>query len=546
MNLVTSLKIADILILASARVKSTGMKVKSKTSIWEYTNFTMAAFFAILSCAGVFYAVQNYGISSIMVKLIFDQIAFFIPVGVTFSCIIFAVFYEFNQSTFNISLDAINWLPISASDYVLGSSICTLYFSLPILGLAYGASLILALMTNSLMVWGLSLFLGIVGGLIGGFATEILRALTNKASTTLFKKGGRASIIGRFILYMVFLSAFMIIFNSVVILQIAEWFNIVAGGAWFFPLFWPSLAVLSLQTNDLLMSLVYSSLSLLLAGIFFVTGSKIRERNWVPEPVSSVISSAETLKPLATSKGFLGFGRVEAKIIEKDFRGLIRRRELMVYLAVPFIMIIISIVSEGLGVLFDPAAHPTEKVGLFGNFGLGVIYLVYFLSIISIGQEGGAAINLLTAPIKPSNIARAKLISALILPLIIFALMILSIIIIVKPDTSLLMLSIVFGLSCITETSEVGLILGSRFVDYNEVPRARFVRPEGIIAGIIVVGMILLSNFATLWFAEDLELGVVTVPAQALMIAFLGLILNIAFLKILPSNIKHGLEKAPI
>ncbi len=202
MNLRISLKIADVLALASARAKTSGIMVQSKKTIWEYTNFVMGILFAVIAIPVVYFGVKNWDLSNQVLTMIFNQMVFFIPVAVTFSCIVFAIFYEFNQSTFNISMDSINWLPISAGDYVLGSSICTLYFSLPILGMVYGATFAVAFMTGSLMVWVLTLVLGLIGGLIGGFATEILRAITNKATATMFKKGGQASLFGRFFVYL--------------------------------------------------------------------------------------------------------------------------------------------------------------------------------------------------------------------------------------------------------------------------------------------------------------------------------------------------------
>lgn len=540
------MKIANVLALASARARSGETKIQHRTPIWQYTNIVMGILFSVIAFLGVYFGAQNLGFDDFMLKPLLSQLLFFTPSAITFSCVVFALLYEFNQSAFNISLDAINWLPISAGDYVLGSCICTLYFSLPVIGTIYGAMLGLAFLIGSFEGWILTLILGLLGGLIGGFATEILRAALNRASASMFKKSGQASIYGRLLIYIIFLTVFMSVFNIEVVFQVAQWFNMVAGGAWFFPLFWPSLAVLSLLSNNFTMTLTYSSLTLLLTWVFFVVGSSIRERNWVPEPVVMSVAPVGSIKPLASSRSFLGFTGAEAAIIRKDLRSLVRRRELMIYLSLPFIMVFVTLLSNGFEDLFNKAAPMADRLSFFQSPGISLLYLTFFLSIVSVGQEGGAAVNLLSAPIDIGKIARAKLVSTLILPLIGFGLTLLAIVLILQVSVALLALVAVFGLSCISGTAEAGLIIGSRFVDYTEVPRARFFRPEGVFIGIIGVVGVILANLSPLWLADQWGLSALTIPTEVVMVSAVAVIINLALLKLIPSQVAYALERAPL
>ena len=397
----------------------------------------------------------------------------------------YGMLFEFSQSSSVGSSDIINWLPIHAIEFVLASVLSMLYFLAPIFGIIYGVTFGLSLSTNLLDVGLFSLAVSTLGLFLGAFILEIVRAITNRVSSTFYKRSGRTAVAIRMIMFTFMFVAIMLILNINFLSSILEQF---AGGiesAWFIPLLWPSLTIISYLSESTLHVIIYLLLSIALTTLILWASVKLREKYWVPAPFAIKIASSKPYTPKKGLLGSLGFSAAEAAVIKKDFRGLIRRKEMMVWIGVPLGIIAISIFSTQ-SALENPSTIFDQLVVFWGPL-MGVFMLAFYMSLTSIGQEGSAFLNLLIVPLNRRELVRAKLAPALILSVCGLTAVTILIQLIVAPPLEIMFAIAVTLFAALFECAFVGLAVGSRFPDFTEVPRARFVDQKGVWLGLFII-----------------------------------------------------------
>ncbi len=417
--------------------------------------------------------------SSLAVQVIVDLPIFLISL-IMISGLLWELSYSFNFT----STDMINHLPITAAEYVLASS-ASLAFSYSIyVAVGLGAALGLALQFGLIYAWIITVLMSFVGVLIGAFGLEALRAFTNRASSLLYKRSGRAVMILRLVVLIVVFVFFQLIFNPTIMLSLL---GSVAGsvqGASYFPLVWPSLAVASFIEDNLLSAFLYAFLTFLLCGLFFLACVRLRQAYWMPMPVSVKLSTA-TYAPSAGFLSRLGLNPAESAIVRKDFRSLSRRREMARFLAIP-ILIVASLLIPS---LVSTNRSPASSLGImFWFFPLifGLTFFALFTSMISVGQEGSAVWNLYSSPLLPGEFVRAKVTANIILSLPVAIAFWLGITLLGHASfkSSLAMLLVLAAL--ILAESFVGLTLGAKYPDFSETIRSRFIRLTGVLTGMLL------------------------------------------------------------
>ena len=418
---------------------------------------------------------------------IFWGVAIFLPSLMTLVAIMYGMLFEFSQSSAVGSSDIINWLPLHPIDFVLASVLSMLYFLAPILGIVYGATLGLALATNMLGVGIFCLAVGTLGLFLGAFILEIVRAITNRVSSTFYKRSGRTAVAVRMIVFILMFVVFMLVSNINFLFSIVNQFVGGIDAAWFIPLLWPSLTVMNYLTADILLVVVYALLSIAFTVSLLLVGVKLRERYWVPSPFSIKLASSKPYTPKKGLLGGLGFSAAEAALIKKDFRGITRRKEMIVWIAVPFGISIISLfsVQSSLGT----ASSTFDRLAILWGPVMGVLMLAFYMALTSIGQEGGAFMNLMIIPLNQKELVKAKLAPSLILSVCGMAIVTILMQLIVQPRLETLIAVAVTLFAVLFECAFVGLAVGSRFPDFTEVPRARFVSQAGALLGFLVVGI---------------------------------------------------------
>jgi hypothetical protein len=108
------------------------------------------------------------------------------------------------------------------------------------------------------------------------------------------------------------------------------------------------------------------------------------------------------------------------------------------------------------------------------------------LAMTSIGSEGGAVWNLYAAPIRPSQLLRAKLIYATSLGIVFCIGMAIFFSILVNSALPHLWVLMIVGIATVLEQSAIGITIGARFPDFRETVRSRYVSIWGSLLGLFV------------------------------------------------------------
>jgi hypothetical protein len=403
--------------------------------------------------------------------------------------ILFGVLYEISQPIQSMNTDLVNWLPMTPMEYVAGSTISESYIYSFVLCLLLGVVLGPALAFGLDWVWLAAAGVSVLALFVGAFVVEILDATTNRISSSFYKKSGRSGIVFRLIATVILLVFIQLLFSGYVISYLLQSIIQAALFAWFVPLVWPSLAVLAVSEGNLSSFVFFSGLSIVFAAALFVFAAQFRARFWVPVPVSI---------KLTTGKYHPGHfrlpwvGAAESALIQKDLRSLTRRREMARFLAIPFVLAI----SMGISLLPLSGESAPQTLGFFfiaSFYILPVAIFVGALSMTSIGQEGYAVWNIYTAPIKASQILRAKVLFAAVLGLA-FGVALLTVFALLMNTVAVYYgVMLMIGVLVVLEVSALGVYFAARFPDFREMVRSRYVGVWGSLVGIftaIVVSML--------------------------------------------------------
>jgi len=493
LNFKLVLHMAKILALSSVRAKRatgsvpTGFAKSPKINILVFSvAFPAAALFAS-NFAGVF-------LKGLDLSMFFLQIAIFIPSLMTLASVMYGLLFEFSQSSSVGSADIINWLPIKAIEFVFASVLSMTYFLAPLLGVFFGATFGISVSVNMMDVGLLSLLFGVLGMFVGAFLIEIIRAITNRVSASFYKRSGRTTVAIRMVLFLTFMVAFILVSNGNFLFAILQQFMGGIGNAWFIPILWPSLAVMSYLAAEHLQVLLYTASSMGFAIVLLWASVKLREKYWVPAPFSIKLKSSEEYTPKRGFLGSLGFTAAEAALIRKDLRGLTRRKEMIVWIALPLAMSLISLFSFQSS--WATASTTIDKLALFWGPLMGVFMFAFYMTLTGIGQEGGAFLNLRVIPLKEKEIIRSKLATALSPSFCALVAVTAFIQVLVQLRLEALIVVIVTLFAVLFECTFVGLAVGSRFPDFNEVPRARFIEQKGIWLGMLLIAACIGFTFA--------------------------------------------------
>jgi len=443
-----------------------------------------AVFVGASVVAQKFASIFTATISTSTGSLLAVQVMVDLPMFLMFLVMLSGLLWELSYSFSFTSTDMINHLPVTAAEYVLASS-ASLAFSYSIyVAVGLGAALGLALQFGLIYAWIITVLMSLVGVLIGAFGIEALRAFTNRASSLLYKRSGRAVMILRLVVLIVVFVFFQLIFNPTIMLSLLGSIAGSVQGASYFPLVWPSLAVASFIEDNLMSASLYAFLTFLLCGFFFLACARLRQAYWLPMPVSVKLSTA-TYAPSAGFLSRLGLNPAESAIVRKDFRSLSRRREMARFLAIP-ILIVASLLIPS---LVSTSQSPAPSLGImFWFFSLifGVTIFALFTSMISVGQEGSAVWNLYSSPLLPREFVRAKVTANIILSLPIAMAFWLGITLLGHTSfKSSLAILLVLGALILVE-SFVGLALGVKYPDFGETIRSRFIRLTGMLTGMLL------------------------------------------------------------
>jgi hypothetical protein len=326
--------------------------------------------------------------------------------------------------------------------------------------------------------------MAIVALIIGACAVEVMRALTNRISSSFYRKSGRSGIFVRLFLTIVVLVFFQLLFSGQIMVYLLRDILQAIKAAWFVPVVWPSLVVLSVAQGAILSAALFGFFSLAFLLALFELAVVFRALYWVPIPVSIRLTS-QAYRPLQRSKRWVGLGPAELAILRKDWRSLTRRREMARFLAIPFVLAI----SMGISFLPMGGGSTPEMPGFLALVPLYIIPVAIFcgiLSMTSMGQEGYAVWNLYVAPLSSQQLLKAKLLLALVLSLAFSFGMLIVLSLLLKTAAENFLLLLALGSTVVLEESALGSYFGAKFADFRETIRSRFVSFWGSFAGVFL------------------------------------------------------------
>jgi hypothetical protein len=400
-----------------------------------------------------------------------------IPAFVAPVVFITAVLFELSVSSKFASSDAINWLPVSQTDYVTASALSVSYMYSWLPALALGTTYPLAARIGLQSVWGAAAVLTLVSLFGIGALVEIMRAAINRVSSMVYGKAGRGTIVIRLAVVVVVILAVEMLVNPVILSGLIGSFTGAVNTAFFFPFFWPSVSVTYLIGGQVLASAVFFVLSVFFALSMLVVAVAVRSRYWSPLPVTINVTES-VYAPRTGVLQSLGLSAIEAAIVRKDLKGYTRRRELISYLAIPIVFVALGVITQ----LSAPSSGstPLTSYWLLG----GIMALIAATS--SIGQEGKAIWNVYAAPVTARAFLRAKLIVASIFGWMTVVGLVVASSILSSASLSSFVASLAISVMIAVECTMIGVGLATRFPDLVERPRPRFIRPKGLVVAIVL------------------------------------------------------------
>ena len=405
-----------------------------------------------------------------------------IPAATSFAVILLGILGELSQSLQSSSTDLVNWLPISPSEYVAGSTLSLAYTYSFLPSLLLGASLGPALFFGQSNVWLASVAMSTVSLLIGASIVEMLRSITNRISSSFYKRSGRSGIILRLGLTILVLVFFQLLFSGQIIVYVLRAIVQTVEAVWFIPVIWPSIAVQAVA-EGLSVPLLFGLLSLSFSFALFVVAVILRTRYWIPVPVSIKINS-KPYSPSVAKVRIPGITSAESAIFRKDLRSLIRRREMARFLAIPFVLAASMAIS-----LSQIGTASGSSLNLAATIPLFLIPIAVFcevLSMTSIGQEGYAVWNIYVAPLETNQFLKAKMLLTTILGVVFTFAMLIAITFFVNPAGSDILLLFGLGIVVVLEESAFGLYIAAKFPDFREMVRSRYVTIWGSLLGMFL------------------------------------------------------------
>lgn len=411
----------------------------------------------------------------------------FVPLVAVATALVAGVMFELTATAKFAGSDAANWLPITPTEFVTASSAAVAYSYSPPIALFLGGLMAIALVGGAFGTFLLTAGLAVVALYEGGVLVEMVRAVSQRAGPGASGRRGQLALLFRAALLVILILAFDLAFNPVFLLAFLQQFSSYEIVTTLVPVFWSTQALVFWASGARAAGLAFAVGQLAFVGLLVYLAGRLRLRFWVPMPSEIRIAAPAPQggHPLLTA---LGLSRPEAALVSKDFKGFVRRREMLPTLVVPIVLIVLMAVEGSVIGLLGSVIW----VGWVGGF------FSLLLAVTSVGQERHSLQSLFAYPIRAGTIARAKATSVLIPGLLGTVAMAVVVGVLFGFAAGPLL-----GLVLLTSAGSVvlalwGLVFAARYSDFQERPRPQYLRPGAMLAalgsGMVVLFMILVPG----------------------------------------------------
>lgn len=451
-----------------------------------------------------------------LVDTVSQQALAFIPMIVLVIVLLVGIMFELNASSRFASSDTVNWLPISRSEYVIASAISVGYNYSPYFCIAEGVGLALAMETGLFLAWSVSFGLSILSLFAGGLLVEVLRASINRVYSVMSKKTGRATLVVRLVLIIVIIVSFQAVFNPNLLFSVMNLFVGVLDASFFVPIVWPSLAIFSLIGGEVLRTMVFVGLTGVFIALLFIIAVLVRSRYWSPVQVGLSFGNGHSYVPHMSRFQALGMSPQESSIVSKDLRAYVRKKELVAFLAMPFVFTALLALQK------MTLSSDTSTISWLVVWFVGFATLL--VSASSIGTEGKSIVNLYVAPIDPKQLVRAK--ATFVLILSIAGALLMSIVggILFVGSLEFFAKVLVLTVPVSVQSVFIGLFFATRNSDFVDRPRPRYISTWGMLKTMIVglAGLAATSLPVLFYFNSNPIFSVVMTLGVFIVISFVA------------------------
>jgi len=432
-----------------------------------------------------------------IVETIFGGIPIFL-IGFFFTM---GLLWELNASSESESADSINWLPISPSEYVFASTLSTTYTYSPLVLVTVGYSLPIGILTGNVSAFLVLVIASVVAAFIGSVTVEILRSLLARASTAFNKIGGRLMILLRILGIVLILLFTQTLFSGFLIIRIINSVSSANAATILVPLLWPTLSITSILRSNFLSSVYFLLLSFGFLAVLASSALALRSKFWVSTPPSFHFSSTGTISGVSRLRK-IGVSVVSLALVRREIRSATRRKEVVRLMAIPIILpVMISFPA-----LFSPAPTTSVASGLISPLFLAVPLLfgvglgTLFLGMTSIGQEGKRLWNLSSLPLEAEAVVTSKILFTSLISTIGLVLGLGLTVLFFQVSILDALTFIAVGITLVLGEASLGVAIGSRYPDFSDGPRPRFVTIIGSIIGAFLGVMMMLLMSLPLLF----------------------------------------------
>ena len=473
-------------------IKATRYRENSFIAYWPYWT---AAIIGILG--GI---IANYGVSIIykngaattgIPPLSVAALSFFavLPTLVLVFSLIFTLLQQIQLAGLKASSQVMYWLPVTWQEHTLASILANLLGWPVALVVGLTSGLIIFSIFNGLVLQGLlTVVILFAAAFMASSITETLRILQVRFTGAVYKSSGRGAIWVRFIGSILFFIIFYLFYFYVTSGFTTFITNLtsVQNAYWYVPFVWLAL-LLSYTVNGLfLQGIFYLALSIVFIAALYYLAVYLNRRFGLYEPPAIRVQKSGVYSPKAGVWGKFGFSDVEAALIGKDLKSFTRRREL-IGVFIPAIIFIIVPLLNSFGVVNGGTAPTGQSTTIF----LWIIFvgppafMAMLLGEVSIGEEGQSMLGIYASPISAKALVKSKYFL-----IVLFAAIILLIsgtvgIIFYHPTIQDAIVAFVATFFLIIAASAISLTIGLKGPDFSVTRRARMIRQEWSLIGLV-------------------------------------------------------------
>ena len=539
-------------------IKTTRYRENSVLAYWPYwVALIIGVISGLIANAVVSGIYSNHAIPNLP-SLFNGSISVFVtlPTIVLVFSFVFTLLQQIQVAGIKATGQVMYWLPVTWQEQTMASILSNL-LGLPIaLVFGMGAGIIVFGAFNGLILQAIFTSLALLAtAFLASTSTEILRLLQMRFIGAVYKSSGKAAIWVRLIGTLIFFVVFYTIYSYVIYGTGALTFFItlqqIQSVAWFVPFIWLALTIGNVFNGLYLQGVLYAASSALFIVALYYLAVVLNQRFGLYEPPAITLQKSGVYAPKTGFLGKLGFSTAEAAIIRKDFRAFTRRREMVSIFIVPIIMIVLPL-SQSLGISGSSVSSQSTFIFSAIIFLLPATFSAMLLGEVMIGEEGQAVWRIYASPITPKNLVKSK--TAF---LALFSTIILFIsgsvgIIFYHPSLPETISAFLEGFFVLLAVGIVALTIGFKGPDFSQTRRARMVRQEWSLIGLVVCGIVGISVLAPLVVSVGFSIftgGSIVTPNLAISIAISGvisLVISAVFYRININMAKDFLRKAEV